>query len=49
VTKNEKTSSRVASLAAKGLKGSKLSSRENKSIYGSVLTQASDKSKPRKK
>gem|GEM_PF-944505 len=45
---NEKTSSKVASIASKGLKNPKsLSPKEIKSIAGAALTQTPDK--PRKK
>ncbi|WP_176392493.1 hypothetical protein VVT58_15195 [Sphingobium sp. SJ10-10] len=48
MAKDEKTSSKVASIAAKGLKDPKsLSPKEIKSIAGAALTQAPDK--PKKK
>lgn len=44
--KNEKTSSKVASIASKGLKNpSSLTNKQIKTISASVLTQASDKKK----
>ncbi len=46
MAKNEKTSSKVATIAAKGLKTpSKLTPKEIKTISGSVLTQSPDKKK----
>lgn len=44
--RNEKTSSRVSTIASKGLKKpSSLTPKEIKTIAGSVLTQTSDKKK----
>jgi hypothetical protein len=44
--KNEKTSSRVASLGSKGLKDpGSLTKKEIRTISGAVLTQAPDKKK----
>lgn len=50
MAKNEKTSSKVASIASKGLKepGS-LTKKEIKTISASALTQKSDKATPKKK
>jgi hypothetical protein len=48
MAKNEKTSSKVASTAAKGLRTGKLNKKETKSVSGAALTQAPDKSKPKK-
>jgi hypothetical protein len=48
MARNEKTSSKVASLASKGLrKPSSLTNAEIKKISASVLTQAPDKRKKR--
>ena len=47
MTKNEKTSPRVAKLASKQLR-SKKTSRPAKSTAGSALTQAPDKKRRRK-
>lgn len=46
MAKNEKTSPRVATLAAKGLRTGKLTPRETKSVAAAALTQAPDR--PRK-
>jgi hypothetical protein len=43
MTKNEKTSAKVAALAAKVLAGHRPTQREAKQLAGSVLTQAPDK------
>ena len=43
--KNEKTSPRVAKLAAKVLQGHKPTAAEAKSLAGSLLTQTPDKKK----
>ena len=49
MARNEKSSSKVASLAAKGLKNpGSLTNAQIKAISGSVLTQAPDKPKRRK-
>jgi|TARA_R100000501_G_C2554487_1_gene67719 carnitine O-acetyltransferase len=49
MARNEKTSSKVATLAAKGLKDpGSLTKAQIKTISGSVLTQAPDKPKRRK-
>jgi hypothetical protein len=50
MAKNEKTSSKVASIASKGLKepGS-LTKKEIKTISASALTQKADKGPPKKK
>ncbi len=48
MAKNEKTSPRVAKLASKALRNPN-SSKITKTLAGSVLTQAPDKPKPRKK
>ncbi len=46
MSKNEKTSSKVASVASQGLKDpGSLSNKQIKTIAASVLTQAPDKSK----
>jgi hypothetical protein len=47
MAKNEQTSKRVATLASKGLRGKKLTSKQTKSVHASALTQAKDK--PKKK
>ncbi len=48
--KNERTSSRVASIASKGLKNpARLTKKEIKTIAGSVLTQAPDRGKKSRK
>jgi hypothetical protein len=43
MSKNEKTSAKVAALAAKVLAGYRPTQREAKQLDGSVLTQAPDK------
>lgn len=49
MAKNEKTSSKVATIASQGLKDpGSLSNKQIKTISASVLTQAPDKPKPRK-
>jgi len=47
MAKNEKTSSKVAKTASKGLRTGKLTPKEIKSVSGAALTQAPDK--PKKK
>jgi len=47
MAKNEKTSKRVGAIAAKVLRGEKVTQAELKSLAGSVLTQAPDKPKKR--
>jgi len=49
MAKNEKTSKKVATLASKGLRGKSLSTKQKKSVYGSALTQTSDKKKKSRK
>ena len=50
MSKNEKTSKKIATIAAKGLKSpEKLTKAEIKALAASVLTQAPDKKKPAKK
>lgn len=49
MAKNEKTSARVAALAAKILDGYKPTLKEIQSIAGSVLTQTRDRKKPKRK
>ena len=47
MAKNEKTSSKVATLAAKGLKDPKsLNAKETKTVMAAALTQSADKPKP---
>jgi hypothetical protein len=48
MAKNEKTSSKVAKAASKGLRTGKLPSKETKSVSGSALSQAPDKAKTAK-
>ena len=49
MSKNEKTSTKVASIAAKGLKDpGSLTKAQIKTISGSVLTQAPDRPKSKK-
>jgi hypothetical protein len=48
MAKNEKSSTKLAKLASKVLKNPK-STKQSKSLAGSVLTQAPDKKKPVKK
>lgn len=48
MAKNEKTSKRVASKASKQLR-SKSSTKAQKSVAASALTQAPDKKKPKKR
>lgn len=49
MSKNEKTSNKVASIASQGLKDpGSLSNKQIKSISASVLTQAPDKPKAKK-
>jgi len=45
VAKNERTSSKVATLAGKALAGEKLTPAQEKTIAASALTQVSDKAK----
>ena len=45
MSKNEQTSSRVATLASKALRGGHLTPKEVKSLAGGLLTQAPDKKK----
>lgn len=48
MAKNEKTSSKAASIASKGLKNpSSLTNKEIKTIAATALTQTADKSKKR--
>lgn len=50
MSKNEKTSKKIATIAAKGLKSpEKLTKAEIKALAASALTQAPDKKKPAKK
>lgn len=50
MSKNEKTSKKIATIAAKGLKSPEtLTKAEIKALAASVLTQAPDKKKPAKK
>ena len=50
MSKNEKTSKKIATIAAKGLKSpEKLTKAEIKALAASALTQAPDKTKPAKK
>jgi len=50
MAKNEKTSSKVASLASKALKDpSSVTKKQVKTLAASVLTQAPDKPKPKAK
>lgn len=48
IAKNEKTSKRVASTAAKVLRKGKATPKQAKSLAGSVLTQAPDRKKRKK-
>lgn len=45
MAKNEKTSSKIGTIASKGLKGEKLTKTEIKSLSASVLTQRPDRKK----
>lgn len=50
MSKNEKTSKKIATIAAKGLKSpEKLTKAEIKALAASALTQAPDKKKPAQK
>lgn len=50
MAKNEKTSPRLARIASKGLRApSTLKAAEVKALAGSVLTQAPDRPKPKRK
>ena len=49
MAKNEKTSARVAKIASKGLRIGKLSPKEIRTLSGSNLTQAPDKTRAGKK
>ncbi|MEJ7811360.1 MAG: hypothetical protein WKG32_13195 [Gemmatimonadaceae bacterium] len=47
--KNERTSTDIASIASRGLRGLPLTKAEIKRISGTALTQAADKPKPKGK